>query len=151
MDESFVSLGETNSIKRNNEDDQFVSLTSKKVVENAAQSFYNKSDKARSERKLSPAFHLRLLNNWIKHVLIKSYCQSGSRVLDLACGKGGDLEKWKESLISQYVGVDIADGSIKDAIVRYKEMKNVEFPARFAIGNLGKCDLSEFLQYVLFS
>ena len=99
---------------------------------------------------MSSVLHLRNLNNWIKLLLINTYCKEKSRVLDLACGKGGDLKKWKERSILHYVGVDIADGSIADAVRRYKGMMNAGFPARFAVGNLGKCDLSTFLESVEF-
>ena len=115
---------------------------------NSAQQFYNKRDKTKEERLMSSVLHLRNLNNWIKLLLINTYCKEKSRVLDLACGKGGDLKKWKERSILHYVGVDIADGSIADAVRRYKGMLNAGFPARFAVGNLGKCDLSSFLESV---
>jgi mRNA (guanine-N7-)-methyltransferase len=41
-------------------------------------------------------------------------------VLDLACGKGGDLGKWAlhPRGISNYVGIDVARGSLRDAAVR---------------------------------
>ena len=60
------------------------------------------------------------------------------------------MKKWKERSIYHYVGVDIADGSIADAVNRFKSMPNAGFPARFAVANLGKCDLSSFLNSVCF-
>ena len=62
---------------------------------NLARQFYNKQDKTQEERKQSSILHLRSLNNWIKFTLIHDYGKQRSRVLDLACGKGGDLKKWK--------------------------------------------------------
>lgn len=135
------------SIKRENEEDEFSSLSAP-IATNAAQQFYNKRDKTKEERLMSSVLHLRNLNNWIKLVLINTYCKEKSRVLDLACGKGGDLKKWKERSIFHYVGVDVADGSIVDAVNRFKNMPNTGFPARFAVANLGKCDLSDFLEPV---
>ena len=46
----------------------------------------------------------------------------GLRVLDLACGKAGDLQKWNKAAkcvpggLQRYVGVDIARGSLDDAV-----------------------------------
>lgn len=142
-----VQMAPKSSVKRENEDDEFSSLVSIEAT-NAAQQFYNKRDRTKEERLQSSVLHLRNLNNWIKLALINTYCQEKSRVLDLACGKGGDLKKWKERSIYHYVGVDIADGSIADAVNRFKNMPNAGFPARFAVANLGKCDLSTFLNTV---
>ena len=44
---------------------------------------------------------------------------SGAAVLDLACGKGGDMLKFKASNIATYVGIDVAANSVRDAAVRY--------------------------------
>ena len=56
--------------------------------------------------------------------VIVSAGQKGLRVLDLACGKGGDLSKWckhKDS-IQMYVGMDIAKQSLNDLIERIAGM-----------------------------
>jgi mRNA (guanine-N7-)-methyltransferase len=39
---------------------------------------------------------MRNFNNWVKSILIRSYLPDGATVLDLCCGKGGDMLKWKE-------------------------------------------------------
>lgn len=142
-----------------NKESEFSSLAPSSADDkNLARQFYNKQDKTQEERQQSSILHLRSLNNWIKFTLIHDYCKQRSRVLDLACGKGGDLKKWKEQHILHYVGVDIADGSIRDAVERYKSMLNPGFPARFvssmlmmgrfAVANLGTCDLDSFLETV---
>lgn len=74
---------------------------------------------------------LRSLNNWIKSTLIQKFSrpdggsigQAGMTVLDMACGKGGDLGKWEKAPIvpGLYVGCDIADVSVEQARQRYGE------------------------------
>ncbi|CAK3955217.1 mRNA cap guanine-N7 methyltransferase [Lecanosticta acicola] len=71
---------------------------------------------------------LRSLNNWIKSTLIQKFSRPevpvhDMKVLDMACGKGGDLGKWKKApqIPVLYVGCDIASVSINDARKRYEE------------------------------
>ena len=47
-------------------------------------------------------------------------------VLDIGCGKGGDLQKWQAApqIPALYVGIDPADVSIDQAKSRYQEMLN---------------------------
>ena len=126
------------------------SKTSKDVNE-VALHYSKRQDVSVEMRSESKILHLRNLNNWIKYTLIHDRCPAQSRVLDLACGKGGDLKKWKEQHIKEYVGVDIAEGSIRDAVHRFKEINGISFPARFAVGTLGTCDLSTWLDPVIVS
>ncbi|KAJ2549330.1 mRNA cap guanine-N7 methyltransferase [Coemansia sp. RSA 1933] len=75
---------------------------------------------------------LRVFNNWTKSVLINSHAFRGCRVLDLGCGKGGDLRKWAHANIGEFVGMDIASVSVEQAGERYNEMRRIcKFPARF--------------------
>ncbi|RWW07472.1 hypothetical protein BHE74_00030886 [Ensete ventricosum] len=52
----------------------------------------------------------------IKSVLIHLYARPKDAVLDIACGKGGDLIKWDKAKIGYYVGVDIAEGSVSNEL-----------------------------------
>ncbi|KAM3069813.1 mRNA cap guanine-N7 methyltransferase [Clarireedia jacksonii] len=51
--------------------------------------------------------------------------EKGLLVLDIGCGKGGDLGKWQQApqKVDLYVGLDPADVSIEQARARYREMK----------------------------
>ncbi|KAG8684060.1 mRNA cap guanine-N7 methyltransferase, partial [Ceratobasidium sp. 395] len=100
-------------------------------------------------RRESAIIGLRNFNNWIKSVLIAKFGRrplhdSGTRttggrgrtmcgkVLDLGCGKGGDLRKWAKANIKEYVGLDIADVSISQARDRYMELPpSQRFDAEF--------------------
>ena len=74
---------------------------------------------------------LRKYNNWVKSVIINKFSQSDDRegsylkVLDMGCGKGGDLQKWQSTPhpVELYVGIDPAEVSIDQAKDRYAEMR----------------------------
>ncbi|KAI8628798.1 mRNA capping enzyme [Xylariaceae sp. FL1651] len=87
---------------------------------------------------------LRVFNNWVKSTLIQKFspdedhtpgAQQQGRdmagvngheliVLDIGCGKGGDLGKWQQApqRVQLYVGLDPADVSIDQAKERYRSM-----------------------------
>jgi mRNA (guanine-N7-)-methyltransferase len=85
---------------------------------------------------------LRSFNNWIKSCVIQKFAPDedhapGARerglssdaelcVLDIGCGKGGDLGKWQQSPqpVQLYVGLDPAEVSIEQARERYRQMAN---------------------------
>jgi hypothetical protein len=84
---------------------------------------YNDLKRDKNTRHLSQIFHLRQLNNWIKSALIsttlKHHGSIPPTVLDLGCGMGGDILKWLKGSsygIKEYVGVDIAQNSLKHFI-----------------------------------
>jgi len=58
--------------------------------------------------------------------------QLSGRVLDIGCGKGGDLQKWQKANIKEYVALDIAIMSVNAAQKRWNELKGVRFDATFA-------------------
>ena len=74
----------------------------------------------------SPILHLRSFNNWVKSILIRSYLPSSATVLDLCCGKGGDLLKWKEGGIEYLVCADISSVSVDQCKERYMSRKVVD-------------------------
>lgn len=63
-------------------------------------------------------------------------------MLDLGCGKGGDLQKWQIARIAHYVGADLSRESIKEAssrhnqsIIKNKNKRNEAFPAIFIVAD----------------
>ncbi|KAF3335967.1 mRNA cap guanine-N7 methyltransferase 1 [Carex littledalei] len=111
-----------------------------------------RSNQTLEQREASPIIHLKKLNNWIKSVLIQLYARPGDAVLDLACGKGGDLIKWDKARIGYYVGIDIAEGSIKDCRTRYngdadqqQKRKKFSFPARLICADCYDVRLDQYL------
>ncbi|KAJ0102987.1 hypothetical protein Patl1_04465 [Pistacia atlantica] len=94
-------------------DAQFLEDESTKVFARKVADHYSaRTNQTLEEREASPIIHLKKLNNWIKSVLVQLYARRGDAVLDLACGKGGDLIKWDKAKIGYYVGIDIAEGSV---------------------------------------
>lgn len=71
--------------------------------EQVATHYNDRQQETRRSRNLSPIICMRNFNNWLKSVLINLHTRPGYSVLDLCCGKGGDLRKW-------YVAAVPADG-----------------------------------------
>jgi SAM-dependent methyltransferase len=90
----------------------------------AAADFYNslKRTRTQGERRATQIYHMRRLNNWVKAEIITNACRGkeAPAILDLACGKGGDLGKFIRSAPGLYVGVDIAKNSLEDAVERLR-------------------------------
>ncbi|GFZ42672.1 mRNA (guanine-N(7)-)-methyltransferase [Saitozyma sp. JCM 24511] len=103
----------------------------------AVANFYNARPEVGVEhREYSPIIGLKKFNNWIKSVLIGKFSYrppggSGARVLDIGCGKGGDLQKWRQARIQLYVGLDIAATSVQQAEERYRKIHRAPFDAFF--------------------
>lgn len=77
------------------------------------------------QRRDSPIIGLKNFNNWVKSVLITRFAHpvlaaspasslypSGrgrgagkGKVLDMGCGKGGDLTKWAKARVREFIGV----------------------------------------------
>ncbi|KAF7639353.1 mRNA cap guanine-N7 methyltransferase [Meloidogyne graminicola] len=121
------------------------------------------------KRNDSCILHLRNMNNWMKSMLIVDFIQAtfptdtidrlktqkeGNfqqiRVLDLACGKGGDLRKWRVGAIDEIVMTDIADISLQDCRDRFYRMRDrrtkcLPFRAHFIQADLTQVNLSNIL------
>lgn len=71
-------------------------------------------------------------------------------VLDLCCGKGGDLLKWRIGNVAHLVATDIASVSLEQCEKRYQEMKERGdrgrsiFTAEFIVADSTKARLTEF-------
>ncbi|XP_004235844.1 mRNA cap guanine-N7 methyltransferase 1-like [Solanum lycopersicum] len=152
---SSSSVGPPQSkVKHNPEgDNHFLEDESTKIFARKVADHYSaRTNQTLEEREASPIIHLKKLNNWIKSVLIQLYAKRGDAVLDLACGKGGDLIKWDKAKVGYYVGIDIADGSIEDCRTRYngdadhhQRRKKFSFPARLMCGDCYEVRLDRIL------
>jgi SAM-dependent methyltransferase len=68
----------------------------------------------------------RAFSNFIKSQLIYTYGENSQSVLDIGCGRGGDIEKWMRVNVKKYVGIDLSYedlyGSIDSATSRLKNI-----------------------------
>lgn len=112
------------------------------VYEAVRQHYNDREDRGREARQESRIYRLRKFNNWIKSVLIGKFIPErteeqvdenrGLFVLDMGCGKGGDLGKWqKQGNVEFYVGVDVADVSVMHAEQRAAELRGRRFETKF--------------------
>lgn len=114
-------------------------------IKDAVASHYNAMpNNGKRAREDSKIIHMRKFNNWVKSILIKSYCRSDFRVLDLAGGKGGDLQKWDKGYISTLILADIARTSVEDARERYNKGR-YSFHATFIAADCCSVSLEEHL------
>ena len=87
------------------------------------------------ERKSDKMLPVRNLHNWLKNCIIRSRCAPGHSVLDLCCGKGGDIFKYKHLGVSRYTGVDFAEMAVSTARVR---ASSITFPIDLCVHDLKK-------------
>jgi hypothetical protein len=106
--------------------------------------FYeNQREQFHALRQTSNVIFLRKYNNWVKSILINKICYEKGRflsVLDICCGKGGDLQKWFRNKINHYVAVDLSENSVKNAAERFKKMKfkgRLPFHSIFMVNDVG--------------
>lgn len=136
---------------------------SNRGVQDASNQFYNArpewvKERGRDWRKNESQIKgLRSFNNWIKSFMIQKWSPEEKAepeelgwgeeakapeqlqpllVLDVGCGKGGDLGKWQlaPQPVELYVGLDPAETSVKQASDRYQGMRRGRkpiFEARF--------------------
>lgn len=121
-------------------------------VHDVVRQYYNAvPERGRDWRKTDSRIKgLRSFNNWIKSTVIQKFSPNenhtpggtgdtrwadgmdgyggpnpGILVLDIGCGKGGDLMKWQQApqSVDLYVGIDPAEVSIHQARERYAQMR----------------------------
>ncbi|KAH8255627.1 hypothetical protein KR038_007597 [Drosophila bunnanda] len=103
---------------------------------------YNELKEAgRKDRQKSKIFFMRNFNNWVKSQLINEYMSQlkqqmrvgdALRVLDMCCGKGGDLLKWEKAAISHLICTDIAEVSVEQCQRRYQDILQRAEKSKFA-------------------
>lgn len=90
------------------------------------------------DRCAAPDFKPRQMHNLLKASLIQQY--GGAKVLDLACGRGGDLLKYA-GVATHYTGIDISPESITEAKAR---AGNVEMQTEFEVQDITSLEVDRF-------
>lgn len=88
---------------------------------------------------------MRNFHNWLKSMIIYTHCNpiyennKSQTVLDIACGRGGDIMKFYYSKVDLYVGIDIDNNGLisptDGAISRYNQLRKTHpnFPRMFFV------------------
>ncbi|MCJ8746005.1 hypothetical protein PDJAM_G00136830 [Pangasius djambal] len=139
---NFGTLQDQRSLKRRHDGDEDESLSPNKKLDTGeghsqkvATHYNSLQERGLVERSKSRIVHMRNFNNWLKSVLIGEILDTVRRdrrevcVLDLGCGKGGDLLKWRKGRISKLVCADIAGVSVEQCQQRYADMKKRSHPS----------------------
>lgn len=66
---------------------------------------------------------LRDYHNHVKSELYKKIAPVTSCLMDVACGRGGDIKKWKESKIRTVIGVELNEFNIEEINERLEVLK----------------------------
>ncbi|EPR79987.1 mRNA capping enzyme [Spraguea lophii 42_110] len=107
--------------------------TSKRIHTTEIAEHYNSIKSInKKERTQSKIINIRNMNNFIKSILIKKYTKADNSVLDIGCGKGGDIFKFAHQNIKYYTGIDIAENSIEEAKQRCAN-RNIKFNTQFLV------------------
>ena len=92
-----------------------------------AHRYYN--ERSTSRRSLKDGDGVRNTHNFIKASLIDDYIPRAAHILDLGCGQGGDLLKYKHVAPRSYRGIDISHVAIEAAARRIAQI-NLRFRVR---------------------
>ncbi|KNC82053.1 hypothetical protein SARC_05647 [Sphaeroforma arctica JP610] len=112
-----------------------------------AQHYNARPDVGVRAREESPIYALKCFNNWLKATMIQKYVRPNMCVLDLCCGKGGDLNKWSKARVGRLVGADIAEVSISHCRQRYSEMRGYKPTAEFHVADCAKLRLRDVYSF----
>lgn len=101
-------------------------------MEHVRKHYNNQDYKGTQERVQTANYAIRKINNRIKTSLINEYLEKYSDVLDLACGKGGDVRKYCNKYVNFLYGLDCSNISLLEVRNRINATKP-DFPSRYKL------------------
>lgn len=96
------------------------------VADDSVKALYDKQAEtkvSKSKRAKGPSIALKRFHNLIKRQLILRFCRRGASILDIACGRGGDLSKWVSAGARCVRGIDMSGPGIVEARKRWSILK----------------------------
>lgn len=110
-------------------------INSNKYYANCMNSNYNSNKRLPFQNFHNLIIKKNLIVDYTPHKLTNSKeIQTGS-LLDLACGKSGDISKWKSAKLKTVVGIDIDKGCIDYSIKFYKTVTRPKPNVYYVWGN----------------
>ena len=70
---------------------------------------------SKGRRAVGPAADLKRVHNDFKRSIISEYATKVGFLVDIGCGRGGDLAKWISSGVKHVLGIDVSDAQIEEA------------------------------------
>lgn len=99
---------------------------------------YNKvQNLSKKERECGIAYPLKKYHNFLKGDILAYYSSNNNinSLLDIGCGRGGDIHKWIKCNILNVVGIDVSPVEIEEAKRRFNEVQNSNFNYTFNVGD----------------
>lgn len=75
----------------------------------------------RRERSSGPAAELKRVHNAFKSRLIQRFARNANFLVDIGCGRGGDIGKWRASGVANVLGFDNSESQVAEATRRAQE------------------------------
>ena len=75
-------------------------------------------------RAMGPSAPIKRYHNSVKRKLIETFAKNVPRLLDIACGRGGDISKWNAAGVGHVTGIDISSKEVEEARSRYENFKS---------------------------
>lgn len=97
----------------------------------------------RASRCDGPAYALKSFHNEQKRLLLEHCVPRHAKVLDVACGRGGDVWKYAKLDCTRVVGVDVSGAELEEAVRRAAKAR-VPFTAVKADARVFSCNHTDF-------